>query len=180
MCWWAITWVQITLLNSPLLSIAGQPVCHYSLQPLTLAEGACWKEAVPGLMIQNVIKEMQNWHLKCRREKRNPWLDFSELLCKALLYSAELSLESHLMRLPTDLYICSSCFYSLWSLPSPLDYVLLMAVKISPFMSSRYTGHCVFPTEGNRFCYRSKFHLFQTLQSKANIMEVWSSFSSRT
>lgn len=146
--------------------MAGQPVCHYSLQPLTLAQGACWKEAVPGL---TVLKHNQGnltfWHLKHRREKKiHGWAEFSELVCEALLSSAELCLETHLMRLPTDLYICSSCFYSLWSLPSPLDYMLLMAVNISPCMSSGYTRHWwkhVSITESNSFCQDQNFIYFQ-------------------
>lgn len=147
--------------------MAGQPAYHYSLQPYTQAEGACRKEAVPGLMVQNVTKGMQNWHLKYRREKRNTWLDFSELLCKAVLYSAELSLETYLMRLPTDLYIWSSCFYSLWSLPSPFDYMLLMALNISPFMSNRYTEECsLLKATGSvinqNFIYFKLFSLRQT------------------
>lgn len=76
----------------------------------------------------------------------------------------------------------SCCFYSLWSLPSPFDYMLFTAVNISLFISGMYPGHCweqVLTTENNRSVINQNFISFHILQSKANIREFWSSFFPR-
>lgn len=112
--------------------MAGQPVCHYSLQPLTLAQGACWKEAVPGLI---VLKHNQGnltfWHLKHKREKKiHGWasLSLSARLCSVLLNYVLRHIWWGCLQICTSAlaaFILSDLFHhllttcSLWQLTSP-------------------------------------------------------------